>query len=178
MWYSLKYFKGLRCHLDDACQIEPCHGCDTSPVDGRRVCDCPPGKTGINCDTDVNECQESKNICFLHHSWIFIKYKVQYVIKRKWKSVYSLKVKENQLCGILELKYSHVTPVIYFRFSVTLWTRWHLCQHARIFPMWLCPRIRRRKMWTRHKGMCVKPVQKRRHLPGSSRLLRVCLHAR
>ena len=57
-------FKGLRCHLDDACQIEPCHGCDTSPVDGRRVCDCPPGKTGINCDTDVSECQESKNICF------------------------------------------------------------------------------------------------------------------
>ena len=119
-----------------------------------------------------------RTFVFLHLSWRFIKFQVQYVIKRKWKSMYSLKVKENQFCGILELKYSHVTPVIYFRFSVTLWTRRHLCQHARILPMWLCPRIRRRKMWTRHKGMCVKPVQKRRHLPGSSRLLRMCLHAR
>ena len=56
------YFSGLRCHLDDACLTDPCHGCDTSPVDGRRVCDCPPGKTGINCDVDVNECLESKNL--------------------------------------------------------------------------------------------------------------------
>ncbi len=39
---------------------EPCHGCETSPVDGRRVCECPPGKTGFNCDQDVNECLESK----------------------------------------------------------------------------------------------------------------------
>ncbi len=57
---------GLRCHLDDACIHNPCHGCDTSPVDGRRVCDCPPGFTGINCDQDVNECQEST--CCVHRS--------------------------------------------------------------------------------------------------------------
>ena len=53
---------GLLCHLEDACQSNPCNplaSCETSPLDGSYVCTCPSGWTGPDCKDDINECTTS-----------------------------------------------------------------------------------------------------------------------
>ena len=57
---------GLVCHLDDACASNPCQApnaiCETSVINGSYKCRCPVGYTGHNCDEDINECEEGKDI--------------------------------------------------------------------------------------------------------------------
>ena len=59
---------GLRCHLEDACESNPCYasaGCETSPIDGNPICTCQKGWRGADCSIDINECQESEYFGFL-----------------------------------------------------------------------------------------------------------------
>ncbi len=42
--------------------VDPCYQCSTDFVTGRRICNCPPGMNGINCDQDIDECTESKEM--------------------------------------------------------------------------------------------------------------------
>ncbi|KAL1270051.1 hypothetical protein QQF64_032340 [Cirrhinus molitorella] len=54
------------CHLDDACISNPCKmgaQCDTNPVNGKLICNCPSGYKGKTCAEDIDECAIGPNPC-------------------------------------------------------------------------------------------------------------------
>lgn len=56
---------GLLCHLDDPCASNPCQSgaiCDADPAQGLYVCTCAKGFRGVNCQEDIDECQEGRQI--------------------------------------------------------------------------------------------------------------------
>ncbi|KAK2898443.1 hypothetical protein Q8A67_009861 [Cirrhinus molitorella] len=51
---------------DDACISNPCKmgaQCDTNPVNGKLICNCPSGYKGKTCAEDIDECAIGPNPC-------------------------------------------------------------------------------------------------------------------
>ncbi|VDM95221.1 unnamed protein product [Thelazia callipaeda] len=65
--WSLLFISGLFCHLDDPCIDQPCRSgaeCVADTANGDFSCNCMKGTKGQDCATDINECEESDNLCF------------------------------------------------------------------------------------------------------------------
>jgi Notch-like protein len=66
----IKGYNGNRCeYMTNPCASQPCaRGVCTNSGGSGYKCKCPSGFTGVNCETDINECSDSTKVTCYNNS--------------------------------------------------------------------------------------------------------------